>query len=297
MEKQLKTMIENYLESRKLKGLSPETLRLDKTALNKFTAYLKAAGLEFNRVTLTDLRNYHAHLQTQGLTPALYKYLLTVKAFYRYCQQEDYLLFNPAAQLVLPKVAKKIAKIIPTPAQIRLLLAAPDLTDLTGLRDRAILELAYSSGLRIGEIINLNCHNLNFQSKEARIYGKGAKERTVPFGKSAAYYLKLYLKARPRTPNPALFQDLAGNRLGFYTLKNRYRKYNRRLGFNFTFHSLRHACALHMLQNHADIRHVQELLGHQDLTTTQIYTRLLPFDLKQAHRRSHPGEKGALPLG
>jgi site-specific recombinase XerD len=265
MKNQLETMISKYLESRKVKGLSPETLRLDKTALNKFAAYLTAAKLKFNRTTLIDLQNYQAFLQSQNIAPAgICKYLTVLRCFCRYCRTENLILHNPAARLGLPKQIDRTPRNIPDVAQIQKLLAAPDLNALSGLRDRAILELAYSAGLRRNEIISLNRVDLDLNARQLRVTGKGGKERAVPFGKSAAHYLKLYLKASSEInpAEPALFQNKYGNRLGALSVQNCFAAYNLRLGFRFTFHSLRHACALHMLQNHAGIRHIQELLGH-----------------------------------
>jgi integrase/recombinase XerC len=219
-----------------------------------------------------------------------------LRCFCRYCQTENLILHNPAARLELPQQLDRTPRNIPNTTQIQKLLAAPNLTTLSGLRDRAILELAYSAGLRRNEIISLNRADLDLNARQLRVTGKGAKERIVPFGKSAAHYLQLYLKASGNInpQEPALFQNKDGDRLGVLSFSNRFALYNLRLGFKFTFHSLRHACALHMLQNHAGIRHIQELLGHRCIRTTQIYTQLLPQDLKKAHQQAHPREKAVL---
>lgn len=294
----MQEIIENYLESRKIKGLSQETLRGNRLDLKKFTAYLAAKNLEFSRITLTDLQNYHTYLKKEGKlgTKQIYSSLAAVRQFYRYCHGENLILANPAAKLELPKYPKNPPQNIPTPAQVRQLLAVPHLNTPVGLRDRAIMELAYSAGLRRNEIINLNRFHVDLSSRQLRVIGKGNTERTVPFGKSAAYYLKLYFKASKNInlAEPALFQTRRGTRLNKNNLNQNFQVYNKRLGFNFNFHSLRHACALHMLQNKAGIRYIQELLGHSCIRTTQIYTRLLPHDLKKAHQQTHPREKEVL---
>jgi site-specific recombinase XerD len=298
MKISMEDMIKKYLESRKVKGLSPRTIIFDAFALNRFAIYLAAAGLKMNRVTLTHLQAYHAYLQQKYrlCTKGIYSHLTVVRNFCRYCLAENLTLHNPAAKLELPKYPKDAPKKIPTVAQVQQLLAVPDLTTPTGLRSRAIIELAYSAGLRRNEIISLNRADLDLNTRQLRVIGKGDKERVVPFGKSAAYYLKLYLQAsRGINPKqPALFQTRRGTRLNKNNLNQYFEAYNRRLGFNFSFHSLRHACALHMLQNKAGIRYIQELLGHECIRTTQIYTRLLPIDLKKVHCQTHPREKEAL---
>jgi integrase/recombinase XerD len=291
MESAMGTMIQSYLESRKIKGFSPGTILLYRGYLNKFAHWLTVQNLQFNRIGLEALHNYAAWLQTQTFT----QMLDIVKQFYRHCQTKERILFDPAAKLELPRYPKNPPKNISTPEQVKLLLAAPKLTSLLGLRDRAMIGLTYDAGLRIGEVVGLNRENVDFANGLLRVIGKGQKERVVPFGKPSAHYLKLYLKASHarNQANPALFQTRQGGRMQTQSLRFHFNQYNRRLGFHFTYHSLRHACALHMLQNNANIRQIQELLGHQEITTTQIYTKLLPLDLKKAHQLTHPREKEA----
>lgn len=297
MQKPIESLIEQYLEFRKLQGLSKDTLRLDRTALNKFAAYLKTARLEFTRITLADLQRYQNDLQeSRTALTGVYKYLTVLRCFCRYCLNENLLLHNPAARLELPRKLESMPRHIPDAAQLQTLFAAPQLDTISGLRDRAILELAYSAGLRRNEIVRLNRADLDLDARQARVVGKGERERMVPFGKAAAHYLKLYLKASENfhPKGSALFQNQYGGRFGVASLAVKFIAYIRRLGLDFTFHGLRHACALHMLQNRAGIRHIQALLGHRCIETTQRYTRLLPQDLKRAHQQTHPREREAL---
>jgi site-specific recombinase XerD len=286
----LDKLIDEYLEYRKTLNLSRDTLKGDRVSLAKFKCYLAMQGLALEQTTPAILRNYSLWLIS--LNPGTRrKYLVGLKGFYQYLWTHHFLLQNPFRQLELPRDKPGAMRPIPTPGQLRQILDSLDLTTRIGLRDRAILELVYSSGLRANETVGLDLTDLDLANRLVYVKGKGRKERVVPFGKTAAFYLKLYLKDRAKTGSPALFQGRTGERITRDILEERFRFYNQRLGMNFKFHSLRHACAVHMLQNNAGIRHIQELLGHCRLETTQIYTRLLPLDLQKAHRRYHPRER------
>lgn len=289
----MEPFIEAYLKYRKTLGLSRETLNLDRTALRKFQRYLESHGLQFKKITPTELKEYQSHLRACLHPIGVYKYLSILKCFYRHLYQERQILFNPCRSFELPEFKPSLPKNIPTPAQMKQLLGLPDLSAENGLRNRAVLELTYSSGLRLSEVAGLDLADLDLKNRLLRVRGKGNKERIVPFGKPAAFYLRQYLQVRPRLQEPALFVSRQKNRFHPDTLKRMIDAYAKSLGIKLTFHSLRHACALHLLQNKAGIRYIQELLGHSDLSTTQVYTHLLPLDLKKAHAQGHPREKGA----
>jgi len=287
----LEKLIETYLEYRKTLGLSQATLKLDRTCLQKFNQYLAARKLTVDRVTNNEIKDYWSSLQPLSRA-FVHKLLLILKAFYRYCYQHRYLLLDPFRNLEIPRYQVQLPKMIPTTAQLRQILEAINLDTWIGKRDRAILELVYSAGLRLSETAGLKLDDLDLANRLVKVTGKGAKTRIVPFGKTAAFYLKLYLKDRPDRLNPILFQSgKTKGRMDRSTLERIFDRYAKQAGLKFRFHSLRHACALHLLQNKAGIRHIQELLGHSCLRTTQIYTQLLPLDLKQAHHRYHPREK------
>jgi integrase/recombinase XerD len=289
----LEKLLKNYLEYRKTLGLSPRTLEFDKKAILKFNDYLESRRLEFANLTPTELTGYQAYLMAHLQPTGAYKYLSILKCFYQYLYNGSQILLNPCRGLELPEYRRSLPQKILSREQIKQLMELPDLTTLYGLRDRAILELAYSSGLRSSEIVGLNLADLDLKERLLRVRGKGNKERIVPFGKTAAFYLSRYLAVRPRVPDTALFISCLKTGIGTGTLQEMVELYSGRLGFKFSFHSLRHACALHLLQNKAGIRHIQELLGHSDIRTTQVYTRLLPLDLKKAHATGHPREKEA----
>ena len=186
-----------------------------------------------------------------------------------------------------------LPQVIPTSQQLKQILEVIDLSTWFGHRDRAILELVYSAGLRLSETAGLNLSDFDLTNRLLKVHGKGAKDRMVPFGKTAAFYIKLYLKDRPNRSNSAIFQSHTGRRIDRSSMERLFDHYAGLLGAKYRFHSLRHACALHLLQNKAGVRYIQELLGHSRLESTQIYTQLLPTDLKKAHHRYHPREKEA----
>ncbi|HEX3047012.1 MAG TPA: tyrosine-type recombinase/integrase [Bacillota bacterium] len=289
MEKLIKT----YLEYRRTLGLSKETLNLDRSALRKFQGYLQSHGLQFDKITIPEVRDYFSYITATLKPVGAYKFLNILKCFYRYLYDRNLILFNPCRNFELPEFKQPLPKNIPTREQIKQLLELPDLTTKYGIRNRAILELVYSSGLRLREVTRLDLADLDLKNQLLRVRGKGNKERIAPFGKPAAFYLKKYLQIRPNIQEPALFLSSLRKRLHHTTLEVMIESYAQNLGIKLTFHSLRHACALHLLQNKAGIRYIQELLGHSDLSTTQIYTRLLPLDLKKAHTQGHPREKEA----
>lgn len=284
----MEKLIQEYLEYRKTLNLSRQTLQNNWVQLRKFHTYLIKKHMSWNKVSPATIMAYWNWLQPLASRP---NYLITLKQFYQYAVTHDLILLNPFRNLELDLGKPSQVYRIPTFQELRQILESINLSVWYGRRDRAILELTYSSGLRADEIIRLNLEDLDLANRLVRVRGKGAKERTVPFGKTAAFYLKMYLKDRDRK-NPALFQNLTGGRICHNILQKQLKRYTKTLGFNFKFHSLRHACALHMLQNNASIRYIQELLGHSHLESTQIYTQLLPLDLKKVHHRFHPREKG-----
>lgn len=286
----MEKLIKEYLEYRKTLNLSRETLKLDLTGLRRFQTYLTDHRLTLATVNRQIIREYWKSLASLS-DGAIQNYLGKLRQFYRYCRSRDLVLTDPFYNLELPRETANLSYQIPTPRELRQIFESIDLTARIGLRDRAILELVYSAGLRANETAGLNLEDLDLANRLVRVNGKGDKERIIPFGKAAAFYLRLYLKGRVRISDSPLFLSRRRHRINRDILEERLKLYAARFGLKFKFHSLRHACALHMLQNKAGIRYIQELLGHSRLESTQIYTRLLPLDLKKAHRRYHPREK------
>ncbi|MGE5581096.1 MAG: tyrosine-type recombinase/integrase [Bacillota bacterium] len=283
-------LIENYLEYRKMLGLSAHTIKGERQSLNKFETFLTGRELNLDQATASVLKDYRDSMQGLKTATILY-YLLAVKRFCSYLYRNHLILLDPCRNFELPFKKRRLPDNIPTVRQMKQILESIDLTTGTGLRDRAILELVYSTGLRVTEASLLNLDDLDLKNRLLKVRGKGGKDRIVPFGKTAAFYLKLYLKTRRNLRNPAIFQAVQGKRLGRSGMEAVFWTHAGKFGWKFRFHSLRHACALHMLQNKAGIRHIQELLGHNCIRSTQIYTQLLPLDLKKAHNRYHPRNK------
>jgi integrase/recombinase XerD len=250
--------------------------------------------------------------------------LSALKAFFRFLYDTNMIIYNPAISINLPRRGKKLPKGIMSEKEVMLLLEQPDLNDPIGFRDRTILELLYATGIRNSELRNLAIYDLDLAEAKLTIYqGKHAKDRVLPIGQIAADYLKEYLltirpklacddnrdiiKRSSKGQGPQeedqryLFLSKNGRQITAGNLIWIFEKYSKKAGLchghpssgekQFTPHSLRHSCATHMLKHGADIRYIQELLGHACIATTQIYTRVEPTNLQEVHRRFHPRER------
>lgn len=238
---------------------------------------------------------YLQHLQHQGrATATVARRLAALKAFYQYLVQERVLARDPTADLETPKLQKRLPLVL-TVKEVETLLGQPRPVTASGRRDKAMLELLYATGIRVSELVSLNVSDVDLTTGFLRCLGKGNKERIVPVGSIAVRAVASYLeRARGdflRDPDePALFLNQQGKRLtrqGFWKIIKRYA---RQAGINkpITPHMLRHSFATHLLENGADLRSVQELLGHADISSTQIYTHLTRHHLKDVYARTHP---------
>ncbi len=245
------------------------------------------------------LREYLAYLANQGVAKAsIARKLSAIRSFYRYLSREKILDTNPLEQSVSPKLDKRLPEFL-TIEEVVKLLKAPDLSTPQGLRDRALIELIYASGLRVSELVNLNIDNINTESHEIRVWGKGSKERMVLMGEHAATAIVNYLRnGRPklqvkRTGGGALFLNRDGNRLTERMVQLLMHKYAGLAGIEKDVHPhlLRHTFATHMLDGGADLRVVQELLGHSNLSTTQIYTHVTHGQARKVYLAAHPMAK------
>jgi integrase/recombinase XerD len=222
--------------------------------------------------------------------------LTPLKTFLRVMHREGLMVEELSRFVVLPRHRRHLPRNVPTQEQMRKLLAQADSHTPLGLRDRAILETLYATGLRSEELRGLEVDDWDRQSNTLLVHGKGSKERVVPLGRWVRPYLRRYLeKARPTLagyPQGLLFVSKSGRHIARSNLAQLVRRYVKKAGLvGVTVHSLRHACATHLLENGADIRYIQELLGHADLSATQIYTRVDIRSLKAAHHRFHPRER------
>ncbi len=222
------------------------------------------------------------------------RHLVAIRGFYRFLVQENILRNDPARLIDLPKSGLKLPDVL-SREEIELLLDAPDTDKLIGVRDAAMLELLYAAGLRVSELINLRLQDINLEAGFVRIFGKGSRERIVPIGAHARKKINTYLKtARSKrlkqTSSPYLFIARAAKpmtRQGFWKLLRRY-AIKAGLKKKITPHSLRHSFASHLLEGGADLRAVQVMLGHVDISTTQIYTHVTRNHLKKLHQKFHP---------
>ncbi len=221
--------------------------------------------------------------------------LATLRSFYKFCLRRNHITVNPVATIRTPKQDKRLPKFL-SPDDVQRLLASPDDGSLLGARDRAMLETLYSTGVRVSELVALNSEDMDLAGQTIRVRGKGRKERQTPIGGTALAAIKRYLDMRNSDPRNgssdgrALFVNKHGQRLSTRSVRRKLDKYLLACGLDLTIspHTLRHTFATHMLNNGADLRSVQELLGHRSLSTTQIYTHVATSKIKQAYDDGHP---------
>jgi integrase/recombinase XerC len=249
------------------------------------------------------IRAFLSHLDTFGYSPATTaRKIATLRSFYKWMVRREHAAINPMLLIRTPKQAKRLPKAI-TVDQVERLLTMPDNRETLGARDRAILETLYSTGVRVSELVDLNRNDLNASEQTLHVRGKGKKERIVPLGSHAMAAIRHYLtllepdprftEVRRRSmtdPAVPLFVNKNGGRLSSRSVRRKLDKYliNAGLDPSISPHTLRHSFATHLLDNGADLRSVQELLGHQSLSTTQIYTHLSTMRLRTAYQHAHP---------
>lgn len=275
------------------RGLSPRTVAAYASDAGRFLAWSAARKLDPRAVPRTALDDFLWDEKTRGLKPAsLYRAVEALKALFAYLAVEGRLPESPAENLKGPRLPKRLPQYLSKQDAARLL-AAPDGTSYEDVRERAMLELLYAAGLRVSELLTLTPEGVNLQEGWVRVLGKGSKERMVPVHARALAALQVYLReraARFKTPDAELFLGRTGRKLSRVQFWRALRALGRRAGLKTDVHPhlLRHTFATHLLEGGADLRSVQEMLGHADLSTTQIYTHLDAAALKAAHARHHP---------
>jgi integrase/recombinase XerD len=289
-----------YAEALRARHLAPATVRNVLRSLDDFALHLGAD--DPREATLDDILAWHAKLaKTQLTVSTQIAKVRNVKAYYRWLQRTGRALTDPGKNLPVLRKPRTLPRNVPNAAQVIKLLRVPNTATLTGVRDRAMLELLYSSGLRSGELCHLTVYDLDFEGRTVRILqGKGRKDRIVPMGRVALDWCRRYLKeVRPvllhryRHPGPVFFLTQMGNPMKTAYLYRMVKRCAKVAGLpqGTTTHSLRHACATEMLKGGASIRHIQEMLGHADIRTAQIYTHLAKSDLKAVHAKTAPSER------
>jgi integrase/recombinase XerD len=274
------------------RGLAPNSQAAYRSDLSLFARWQRTRGRSLVAASAADIRDYLAARQLKPRSQA--RLVSALRQFYRAQLSERVRGDDPSALLDPPRQGTRLPRTLAEEAVERLL-AAPDVTSALGLRDRAMLELMYASGLRVSELVGLSLPRLNLQRGLVQILGKGGKERLVPMGEIAQDWLLRYLReARPELARGATGDPVFLSRLGAPMTRHNVwhfiRRYARRAGIETPLspHTLRHAFATHLLDHGADLRAVQSLLGHADLSTTQIYTHVAKARLKALHAQFHP---------
>ena len=274
-----------YLEIER--GFSKNTIDAYKRDLSHYINFLrkhkkKAEGVDLVKEYLSDLTGL---ISAASITRHLY----AIKSYHKFLVREGYEKNNPLENIKAPKVWKTIPKVLKK-NQIEDILEKPDTKTNEGIRDRAILEFLYATGIRISEAINMKLEDIKLNEQYIRCIGKGAKERIVPLGTHAIYWLKKYMKTSRNDDSYYLFLNKFGkkiSRIGMFKIVKKYLRLSG-LGSLASPHTFRHSFATHLLEGGADLRSVQLMLGHSNISTTQIYTHIDREHLKEIHRRYHP---------
>ncbi|MEW5693184.1 MAG: site-specific tyrosine recombinase XerD [Candidatus Hydrogenedentota bacterium] len=276
-------------------GLTENTLSAYRTDLKQFYEYLEKKNKLDKEVQRRDLLQYFLYLKEwRDLSlRSVARHTVTIRNFFNFLYREDKIQLNPAEDLESPRIEKPLPTFL-TDDEMEKLLKLPDNRDIFGMRDKAMLELLYATGMRVSEIINIRIIDLDLNEGYVRVKGKGEKERIVPIGSEALEAVKIYLQKgrrelKPENNEDKLFLNKSGKvltRQGFWKILKRYARMSGKS--DITPHTLRHTFATHLLSNGADLRSVQELLGHSDISTTQIYTHTDTSRLISVHRQYHP---------
>ncbi len=284
----------NYLSVER--GLAKNTINSYRQDLKLYQQYLNSQHLSsFLKINKTDITNFMLNQKDKGLSAnSIARRLVAIKSFYRFLVRERIIKSDPTSLIETPKLWKKIPQTLSI-AEVEALIQQPNLRDRQGIRDRAILDIMYSTGMRVSEVVNLKLDNANLDMGFVRCIGKGNKERIIPLGRHACLAIKRYIEtARPnftkKKPSDYLFLNRFGQRLSRQSLWKIIKKYAKaaRIKKQIRPHTLRHSFATHLLERGADLRSVQEMLGHSDISTTQVYTHINKDRLKNIHRMFHP---------
>jgi len=278
------------------KGLAKNTLEAYSHDLNRFLDYLQEKRIEdVLGATKLDVRAFLLTLRVRKLSnKTIVRNLVAIRTFFRFLTQEGKLESNPVEDLESPQLAKTLPEILSL-REVEELLEAPKPQTPLGIRDQSMLEMLYATGMRVSELVSLQMNQLNLEGGYVLLFGKGSKERAVPLGAEAIKRVSDYLKGARQMllkgkESPFLFLNRSGRKMSRQVFWKKIKTYGRRAGIRkkITPHLLRHSFASHLLARGADLRSVQMLLGHADISTTQIYTHVTGERLKQVHKRHHP---------
>ena len=283
------------------RNVSPNTKRAYKQDIKQFLTYLARGNKNLQQLTHKDLRRYLAYLQLRYSRKSVTRKLASIRTFLKYLMREGDIETNPAIFISSPKLDRKLPRVLKTEA-VSKLLAAPCSNSPFDIRDKALLEVLYGTGIRVSELVGLNIESIDANRREIRVLGKGNKERIIPVNINALEAIAKYLSSpRDKLLNQgrlkqalkdkeALFLNKNGTRLSKVGVRAILSKCARKAGIEGAIspHAIRHSFATHLLEAGADLRVVQELLGHADLSSTQIYTHLSRGKLKEIYSKAHP---------
>ena len=291
MEKQIKLFLEFLQNDKKASDNTLQSYRRDIVYYNK---YLESNKMNYTKVKEEDIKDYMEHLQEVGKKPStISRNLASIRAFYQFLVRNKKIKVDPTIGIQSPKIEKKAPSVL-TSQEIELLLDQPKDVDLKGTRDKAMLEFAYATGMRVTEIISLNVSNVNLEESYVVCHSR-EKQRNIPLGSLSLKALKEYMEeARPvlikNENEKALFVNINGQRLtrqGFWKIV-KYYKEQAHITKDITPHVLRHSFATHLLQNGADLKAIQTMLGHSDISSTQVYMQFQDNGLKNIYKKAHP---------
>ena len=291
MEKQIKLFLE-FLQNEK--KLSDNTLQSYKRDIIQYQNYLEENGVNYAKVSKEDIKAYLNYLKQIGKKPStISRNLASIRSFYQFSIRNKKIKNDPTEDVQSPKLEKRVPSVL-TAQEVELLLEQPKDVDLKGTRDKAMLEFAYATGMRVTEIINLNIEDVNL-AEEYVVCKVGTKQRNIPLGSLSLKALKEYIEeARPilirNEKEKALFVNVNGQRLtrqGFWKIV-KYYKEQAHITKDITPHVLRHSFATHLLQNGADLKAIQTMLGHSDISSTQVYMQFQDPGLKYIYQKAHP---------
>ncbi len=284
----------NYLVVEK--GLSANTIEAYSHGLNRFLNRLREKGIEeAGRISKLDIREFLVFLKKKGLSSrTVARNLVSIRTFLRFLTEEGLLRVNPAEEIDSPKLAKTLPEILSL-EEVEDLLEQPDSHTTRGIRDRSMLEMIYATGMRVSELVRLQINHVRLEAGYVLLFGKGSKERIVPIGIEAVTWIERYMKGSresllKKRESPYLYVNRSGRPMSRQQFWKIIKAYGRKAGIRkrISPHLLRHSFASHLLEKGADLRSVQLMLGHSDISTTQIYTHVTGERLKKIHQRYHP---------
>jgi len=284
-------LIDSFLDSLYIeKGLSNNTVSSYRNDIKSFFLWLDENSFNPLNINASDANNYVSKLFGDGLkSSSVNRKISAIKSFYIFLQKKKIIMKSPIADIVMPK-QEKYLPVSMSEEEVERLLNSPDLNIEIERRDKAMIELLYATGMRISELTNLKLTDIDINRSVLKVFGKGSKERLVPFGEKAAESISLYLKDRKDLKSKEIFLSNRGTKISRGAFWQRIKIYIKRenLKISISPHTLRHAFATHLLNRGADLRSVQILLGHSDLSTTQIYTHIAKQRLGEILKKHHP---------